>query len=122
MLHAAAVHVRANAPRRGAPYDRSRISRAGGNLASPLEQVNAALKAIADIPDNRIVRCLRFTARRRLVLGSAGLPERAAVALDTALAPRWQHTQRIEAATGPGAQRSRTLGAARGSRHYAVWR
>ncbi|SUG79548.1 poly(A) polymerase [Salmonella enterica subsp. enterica] len=27
----------------------------GSNLASPLEQVNAALKAIADIPDSRIV-------------------------------------------------------------------
>lgn len=39
----------------------------GSNLASPLEQVNAALKAIADIPDSRIVTVSRFTARRRLV-------------------------------------------------------
>ncbi len=42
-------------------------------------------------PDSRIVTVrLRFTARRRLVHGrSAGLlPERRAVALDTALAPR----------------------------------
>ncbi|MGS9064024.1 2-amino-4-hydroxy-6-hydroxymethyldihydropteridine diphosphokinase, partial [Salmonella enterica subsp. enterica serovar Infantis] len=32
----------------------------GSNLASPLEQVHAALKAIADIPDSRIVTVSSF--------------------------------------------------------------
>ncbi len=46
----------------------------GSNLASPLEQVNAALKAIADIPDSRIVAVSSFY--RTPPLGSARLPER----------------------------------------------
>lgn len=32
----------------------------GSNLASPLEQVNAAVKAIGDIPDSRIVAVSSF--------------------------------------------------------------
>lgn len=60
----------------------------GSNLASPLEQVNAALKAIADIPDSRIVTVSSFY--RTPPLGPQDQPDylNAAVALDTALAPK----------------------------------
>lgn len=60
----------------------------GSNLASPLEQVNAALKAIADIPDSRIVAVSSFY--RTPPLGPQDRPDylNAAVALDTALAPK----------------------------------
>lgn len=37
----------------------------GSNLASPLEQVNAALKALGDIPESRILAVSRFTAPHR---------------------------------------------------------
>ncbi|ECG8597719.1 TPA_asm: 2-amino-4-hydroxy-6-hydroxymethyldihydropteridine diphosphokinase [Salmonella enterica subsp. salamae] len=74
----------------------------GSNLASPLEQVNAALKAIADIPDSRIVAVSSFY--RTPPLGPQDQPDylNAAVALDTALAPEelLNHTQRIERQQG----------------------
>ncbi|EBC7335055.1 2-amino-4-hydroxy-6-hydroxymethyldihydropteridine diphosphokinase [Salmonella enterica] len=74
----------------------------GSNLASPLEQANAALKAIADIPDSRIVAVSSFY--RTPPLGPQDQPDylNAAVALDTALAPEelLNYTQRIERQQG----------------------
>ncbi|EBS8366935.1 2-amino-4-hydroxy-6-hydroxymethyldihydropteridine diphosphokinase [Salmonella enterica subsp. diarizonae serovar 50:z:-] len=74
----------------------------GSNLTSPLEQVNAALKAIADIPDSRIVAVSSFY--RTPPLGPQDQPDylNAAVALDTALAPEelLNYTQRIERQQG----------------------
>lgn len=74
----------------------------GSNLASPLEQVNAALKAIANIPDSRIVAVSSFY--RTPPLGPQDQPDylNAAVALDTTLAPEelLNHTQRIELQQG----------------------
>ncbi|HCM1942765.1 TPA: 2-amino-4-hydroxy-6-hydroxymethyldihydropteridine diphosphokinase [Salmonella enterica subsp. salamae serovar 30:g,m,s:e,n,x] len=74
----------------------------GSNLASPLEQVNAALKAIADIPDSRIVAVSSFY--RTPPLGPQDQPDylNAAVALETTLAPEalLDHTQRIELQQG----------------------
>ncbi|EEB1954691.1 2-amino-4-hydroxy-6-hydroxymethyldihydropteridine diphosphokinase [Salmonella enterica] len=74
----------------------------GSNLASPLEQVNAALKAVADIPDSRIVAVSSFY--RTPPLGPQDQPDylNAAVALDTALAPEelLNYTQRIERQQG----------------------
>ncbi|ECJ1504450.1 2-amino-4-hydroxy-6-hydroxymethyldihydropteridine diphosphokinase [Salmonella enterica] len=81
----------------------------GSNLASPLEQVNAALKAIADIPDSRIVAVSSFY--RTPPLGPQDQPDylNAAVALDTALAPEelLNHTQRIELQQGRGRKAER---------------
>ncbi len=37
----------------------------GSNLASPLEQVNAALKALGDIPESHILAVSCFTAPHR---------------------------------------------------------
>ncbi|MEG2039529.1 MAG: 2-amino-4-hydroxy-6-hydroxymethyldihydropteridine diphosphokinase [Hafnia sp.] len=69
----------------------------GSNLASPLEQVNAAVKAIGDIPDSRIVAISSFY--RTPPLGPQDQPDylNAAVALETTLAPEalLDHTQRI---------------------------
>lgn len=74
----------------------------GSNLAFPLEQVNAALKSIADIPDSRIVAISSFY--RTLPLGPQDQPDylNAAVALDTALTAEelLNHTQRIELQQG----------------------
>ncbi|EOX8574121.1 2-amino-4-hydroxy-6-hydroxymethyldihydropteridinepyrophosphokinase [Salmonella enterica subsp. indica] len=74
----------------------------GSNLASPLEQVNAALKAIADIPDSRVVTVSSFY--RTPPLGPQDQPDylNAAVALETTLAPEelLNHTQRIELQQG----------------------
>ncbi len=96
----------------------------GSNLASPLEQVNAAIRALADIPDSRVVSV--SSLYRTPPLGPQDQPDylNAAVALETSLAPEalLDHTQRIELQQGAGAQ-SRTLGAAyAGPRHHAVWR
>ncbi|WP_313478642.1 2-amino-4-hydroxy-6-hydroxymethyldihydropteridine diphosphokinase, partial [Atlantibacter hermannii] len=59
----------------------------GSNLASPLEQVNAALAALAEIPDSQIVAVSPFY--RTPPLGPQDQPDylNAAVALDTDLAP-----------------------------------
>ncbi|EOX8444987.1 2-amino-4-hydroxy-6-hydroxymethyldihydropteridine diphosphokinase [Salmonella enterica] len=74
----------------------------GSNLASPLEQVNAALKAIADTPDSRVVAVSSFY--RTPPLGPQDQPDylNAAVALETTLAPEelLNHTQRIELQQG----------------------
>ena len=55
----------------------------GSNLASPLEQVNAAVKAVGDIPDSRIVAVSSFY--RTPPLGPQDQPDylNAAVALET---------------------------------------
>ncbi|EGK6346328.1 2-amino-4-hydroxy-6-hydroxymethyldihydropteridine diphosphokinase [Salmonella enterica] len=74
----------------------------GSNLASPLEQVNAAVKAIGEIPDSRIVAVSSFY--RTPPLGPQDQPDylNTAVALDTTLAPEelLNHTQRIELQQG----------------------
>lgn len=74
----------------------------GSNLASPLEQVNAALAALAQIPESRIVAVSPFY--RTPPLGPQDQPDylNAAVALETTLAPEalLDHTQRIELQQG----------------------
>lgn len=74
----------------------------GSNLASPLEQVNAALKALDDIPDSHIITVSSFY--RTPPLGPQDQPDylNAAVALETSLAPEalLNHTQRIELQQG----------------------
>ncbi|HFZ8995084.1 TPA: 2-amino-4-hydroxy-6-hydroxymethyldihydropteridine diphosphokinase [Citrobacter freundii] len=74
----------------------------GSNLASPLEQVNAAIKALGDIPDSRIVAVSSFY--RTPPLGPQDQPDylNAAVALETSLAAEalLDHTQRIELQQG----------------------
>ncbi|MBW9430339.1 2-amino-4-hydroxy-6-hydroxymethyldihydropteridine diphosphokinase [Atlantibacter hermannii] len=74
----------------------------GSNLASPLEQVNAALAALAEIPDSQIVAVSPFY--RTPPLGPQDQPDylNAAVALDTDLAPETllDYTQRIELQQG----------------------
>ena len=67
----------------------------GSNLASPLEQVNAALKALGDIPESHILTVSSFY--RTPPLGPQDQPDylNAAVALETSLAPEelLNHTQ-----------------------------
>ena len=74
----------------------------GSNLASPLEQVNAAVQALGVIPDSRIVAVSSFY--RTPPLGPQDQPDylNAAVALETTLAPEelLNHTQRIELQQG----------------------
>ena len=74
----------------------------GSNLASPLEQVNAALKALGDIPESHILTVSSFY--RTPPLGPQDQPDylNAAVALETTLAPEelLNHTQRIELQQG----------------------
>jgi len=74
----------------------------GSNLASPLEQVNAALAALADIPESQLVAVSDFY--RTPPLGPQDQPDylNAAVALETTLAPEalLDHTQRIELQQG----------------------
>ncbi|EFN7625927.1 TPA: 2-amino-4-hydroxy-6-hydroxymethyldihydropteridine diphosphokinase [Escherichia coli] len=74
----------------------------GSNLASPLEQVNAALKALGDIPESSILAVSSFY--RTPPLGPQDQPDylNAAVALETSLAPEelLNHTQRIELQQG----------------------
>lgn len=74
----------------------------GSNLASPLEQVNAALKALGDIPESSILAVSSFY--RTPPLGPQDQPDylNAAVALKTTLAPEelLNHTQRIELQQG----------------------
>ncbi|NBD00337.1 2-amino-4-hydroxy-6-hydroxymethyldihydropteridine diphosphokinase [Atlantibacter hermannii] len=74
----------------------------GSNLASPLEQVNAALAALADIPESQLVAVSDFY--RTPPLGPQDQPDylNAAVALETTLAPEvlLDHTQRIERQQG----------------------
>ncbi|UGS45401.1 2-amino-4-hydroxy-6-hydroxymethyldihydropteridine diphosphokinase [Kosakonia cowanii] len=74
----------------------------GSNLASPLDQVNAAIAALGEIPDSRIVVC--SSLYRTPPLGPPDQPDylNAAVALETTLAPEalLDHTQRIELQQG----------------------
>ena len=74
----------------------------GSNLASPLEQVNAAVNALADIPDRRVISVSPFY--RTPPLGPQDQPDylNVAVALETALTAEalLNHTQRIELQQG----------------------
>lgn len=74
----------------------------GSNLASPLKQVNAALTALSQIPDTRVLAVSGFY--RTPPLGPQDQPDylNAAVALETALEPEalLDHTQRIELQQG----------------------
>ncbi len=74
----------------------------GSNLASPLEQVNAAIQALGEIPQSRIVALSSFY--RTPPLGPQDQPDylNAAVALETTLTPEdlLDHTQRIELQQG----------------------
>ncbi len=74
----------------------------GSNLASPLEQVNAAVQALGDIPQTRVVALSSFY--RTPPLGPQDQPDylNAAIALDTALNAEalLDNTQRIELQQG----------------------
>ncbi|MEO3989977.1 2-amino-4-hydroxy-6-hydroxymethyldihydropteridine diphosphokinase [Pseudocitrobacter cyperus] len=74
----------------------------GSNLASPLEQVTAAIQALGEIPQSRVVALSSFY--RTPPLGPQDQPDylNAAVALDTSLSPEalLDHTQRIELQQG----------------------
>ena len=74
----------------------------GSNLASPLEQVNAAITALGDIPHSRIIAVSSFY--RTPPLGPQDQPDylNAAVALETDLEPEalLDHTQRSELQQG----------------------
>ncbi|WP_285130532.1 2-amino-4-hydroxy-6-hydroxymethyldihydropteridine diphosphokinase [Leclercia adecarboxylata] len=74
----------------------------GSNLASPLEQVNAAVQALGDIPHTRVVALSSFY--RTPPLGPQDQPDylNAAIALDTALNAEalLDNTQRIELQQG----------------------
>jgi 2-amino-4-hydroxy-6-hydroxymethyldihydropteridine diphosphokinase len=74
----------------------------GSNLASPLEQVNAAIRALSGIPDSRVVRV--SSLYRTPPLGPQDQPDylNATVALETSLSAEalLDHTQRIELQQG----------------------
>ncbi|HAF53096.1 MULTISPECIES: 2-amino-4-hydroxy-6-hydroxymethyldihydropteridine diphosphokinase [Leclercia] len=74
----------------------------GSNLASPLEQVNAAVLALGDIPHTRVVALSSFY--RTPPLGPQDQPDylNAAIALETALSAEalLDNTQRIELQQG----------------------
>ncbi|MGU9932791.1 2-amino-4-hydroxy-6-hydroxymethyldihydropteridine diphosphokinase [Enterobacter asburiae] len=74
----------------------------GSNLASPLEQVNAAVQALGEIPQSKIVAVSSFY--RTPPLGPQDQPDylNAAVALETALNAETllDNTQRIELQQG----------------------
>lgn len=74
----------------------------GSNLASPLEQVNAAVKALGEIPESCVVAVSSYY--RTPPLGPQDQPDylNAAVALETALNAETllNHTQHIELQQG----------------------
>lgn len=74
----------------------------GSNLASPLDQVNAAIAALAAVAQSRLLAQSSFY--RTPPLGPQDQPDylNAAVALETALDPQalLDHTQRIEREQG----------------------
>lgn len=74
----------------------------GSNLSEPLQQVSAALDALASLPQTRLVDCSSYYRSRPL--GPQDQPDflNAVVALDTALAPEalLDHTQGIELRQG----------------------
>lgn len=95
----------------------------GSNLASPLEQVNAAVKAIGEIPDSRIVAVSSFY--RTPPLGPQDQPDylNAAVALETTLAPEnYSITPNALSYSGPVRKARRWGPRTLELRHYAVWR
>ncbi|BAE73764.1 2-amino-4-hydroxy-6-hydroxymethyldihydropteridinepyrophosphokinase [Sodalis glossinidius str. 'morsitans'] len=74
----------------------------GSNLAEPLQQVSAALVALASLPQTRLVACSSYYRSRPL--GPQDQPDflNAVVALNTTLAPETllDHTQAIELRQG----------------------
>lgn len=74
----------------------------GSNLSEPLQQVSAALEALASLPHTHLVACSSYYRSRPL--GPQDQPDflNAVVALDTALAPETllNHTQSIELRQG----------------------
>lgn len=74
----------------------------GSNLAHPLDQVNAALGALSQLPQTRLTACSSFYRSRPL--GPQDQPDylNAVAALDTTLAPEnlLDHTQQIERQQG----------------------
>ncbi len=64
----------------------------GSNLASPLEQVNAALKALGDIPESHILTVSSFYRTPPLGPRINPITSNAAVALETSLAPELDHS------------------------------
>ena len=74
----------------------------GSNLAQPLDQVNAALEALAALPQTRLAACSSFY--RSTPLGPQDQPDylNAVVALDTTLLPEalLDATQAIEQRQG----------------------
>ncbi|WP_336653742.1 2-amino-4-hydroxy-6-hydroxymethyldihydropteridine diphosphokinase [Leclercia adecarboxylata] len=74
----------------------------GSNMASPLEQVNAAVQALGDIPQTRVVALSSFY--RTPPLGPQDQPDylNAAIALETVLSAEalLDNTQRIELQQG----------------------
>ncbi|MGL9773134.1 MAG: 2-amino-4-hydroxy-6-hydroxymethyldihydropteridine diphosphokinase [Sodalis sp. (in: enterobacteria)] len=70
----------------------------GSNLTEPLQQISAALVALASLPQTRLVACSSYY--RSHPLGPQDQPDflNAVVALDTTLAPETllNHTQAIE--------------------------
>jgi 2-amino-4-hydroxy-6-hydroxymethyldihydropteridine diphosphokinase len=74
----------------------------GSNMASPLEQVNAAVQALSEIPQSRLVQVSAFY--RTPPLGPQDQPDylNAAVVLDTSLDAETllDNTQRIELQQG----------------------
>mgnify|MGYP000589739695 FL=1 len=74
----------------------------GSNLAAPLEQVNAAVQALGDIPQTRVVALSSFY--RTPPLGPQDQPDylNAAIALETVLSAEalLDNTQRIELQQG----------------------
>ncbi|WP_413725451.1 2-amino-4-hydroxy-6-hydroxymethyldihydropteridine diphosphokinase [Sodalis sp. RH16] len=74
----------------------------GSNLAEPLRQVDAALAALAALPDTRLTACSSYYRSRPL--GPQDQPDylNAVVGFDTGLSPETllQHTQTIERQQG----------------------
>jgi 2-amino-4-hydroxy-6-hydroxymethyldihydropteridine diphosphokinase len=75
----------------------------GSNLASPLEQVNAAVNALAEIPDSRVISVSSFY--RTPPLGPQDQPDylNAAVALETRRRSAAQSHPAHRTAAGPHA-------------------
>jgi poly(A) polymerase len=119
---AAATVVRANARRVRVARMTLVYIAIGSNLASPLEQVHAAVRALGEIPHSRVVAVSSFY--RTPPLGPQDQPDylNAAVALETAL-PRSAARSHPAHRTAAGSCAKPNAGAAHaGPRHHAVWR
>lgn len=81
----------------------------GSNLSEPMQQVSAALGALAKLPQTRLVACSSYY--RSCPLGPQDQPDflNAVVALDTTLEPETllEHTQAIELLQGRTRKASR---------------